>query len=106
MEESAVISAHELTSRFLYDFVGLEVVESVLQSLTQREPPLAVRLPRQAGQKEVRFAHLLSGEVAVEGIVETAAPEKPGRLEERIDELENQIRDLQLQFDQFRKQFE
>src|SRR3954467_10812569 len=44
----------------LYDFVGLEHVESVLQGLIQRQPALIVRLPRQTGQKEVRIAHLLS----------------------------------------------
>jgi uncharacterized protein YceH (UPF0502 family) len=91
----------------LYDFPDLEQVEATLNALIGRQPALAVRLPRQAGQKEVRFAHLLSGEVPSEDVVvEAAAAEKPGRLEERIDELDKQIRDLQSQFDQFRKQFE
>src|SRR5262245_27702025 len=51
----------------LYDFSGLEEVEQTLHSLTTKEPELLViKLPRQAGQKEARFAHLLSGEVHVE----------------------------------------
>src|SRR5437588_5276409 len=51
----------------LYDFSGLEEVEHTLHSLGARESdPLVIKLPRQAGQKEVRYAHLLSGEVDVE----------------------------------------
>src|SRR6188768_3577674 len=50
----------------LYEFSGLEEVESTLNSLITREPdPLVTRLNRQPGQKEARFAHLLSGEVSV-----------------------------------------
>ena len=37
----------------------------VCRSLMQREPPLAVMLPRQPGTKESRYAHLLSGEIDV-----------------------------------------
>src|SRR2546426_4966072 len=47
----------------LYDFSSLEQVETTLNSLMSGEPLLALRLPRQSGQKEVRYAHLLSGEV-------------------------------------------
>jgi uncharacterized protein YceH (UPF0502 family) len=71
----------------------------------QREPPLVVRLPRQAGQKEVRFAHLLSGEISVD-VSEPEPLEHPNNLEERIDELQKEVRDLQRQFAEFRKQFE
>src|SRR4051812_14127351 len=47
----------------LYEFSGLEEVEETITSLVHREPePLIVRLARQAGQKEARVAHLLSGE--------------------------------------------
>src|SRR5206468_2973325 len=44
-------------------FEGLEDVQSTLQRLTQREPPVVTVLPRQAGTKEARYAHLLSGDV-------------------------------------------
>ena len=42
-------------------------------ALITRDEPLVVRLPQQAGQKEVRFVHLLSGEVDVEAYAEAEA---------------------------------
>ena len=61
------------------------------------EPPLVVRLPRQSGQKEVRYAHLLSGEVRL-----TEPEVEP----DRIGKLEREVDDLKKQFEEFRKQFE
>ena len=52
----------------MYRFEELEDVLSALQRLMQREPPLAVALPRQPGTKEVRYAHLLSGEIDVSAL--------------------------------------
>jgi uncharacterized protein len=88
----------------LYDFSGLDQVETTLNSLTAGESPLVVRLPRQSGQKELRYAHLLSGEVK---FVE-AAPEAEPQLDtlERIGRLEKEVEDLKEQFENFRKQFE
>ena len=84
-------------SNRLYDFSSLEEVETTLASLMSREPPLVARLPRQTGQKEVRYAHLLSGEV------QFAEPEVEP---DRIGKLEKEVEDLKKQFEQFRKQFE
>ncbi len=84
-------------SNRLYDFSSLEEVELTLNSLMSREPPLIVRLPRQAGQKEVRYAHLLSGEVTFT---------EPEPELDRIGKLEKEVEDLKKQFEQFRKQFE
>src|SRR5262245_17551343 len=48
----------------LHEFSGLDEIEQTLNGLITHDPePLVTRLPRQVGQKEVRFAHLLSGEV-------------------------------------------
>jgi uncharacterized protein YceH (UPF0502 family) len=98
------------TSR-LHEFSGLEEVEAVLNGLISHEPePLVVRLPRQPGQKEVRFAHLLSGEIDVEALA--SEPERPSRhsgverLEQKVDALTAEIERLKDQFEQFRKQFE
>lgn len=85
----------------LYDFSSLEDVETTLSSLMSLEMPLIARLPRQAGQKEVRYAHLLSGSVAHN---ETEAEPEPEL--DRIGKLEREVEDLKKQFDQFRKQFE
>ncbi|MCA1558360.1 MAG: YceH family protein, partial [Acidobacteria bacterium] len=42
----------------LYDFNGLDEIEETLSSLTGKEPQsLVSKLPRQPGQKEVRYAH-------------------------------------------------
>lgn len=86
------------TSR-LYDFKSLEDVETTLNSMMTGDLPLIVRLPRQSGQKEVRYAHLLGGEVSL--TEEEAEPEV-----DRIGKLEKEVEDLKKQFELFRKQFE
>ncbi|MDQ2937113.1 MAG: YceH family protein [Acidobacteriota bacterium] len=101
----------------LHEFSGLEEVESTLNSLISREPdPLVARLPRQPGQKEVRFAHLLSGEVAVEAFPETERrPEisarstqgdRVSKLESEVEDLKTELGRLQQQFEGFKKQLE
>ena len=96
----------------LHEFSGLEEVEATLNGLISRDPdPLVVRLPRQPGQKEVRFAHLLSGEIDVVEI-ETREP-RPAPVPSRVEQLEQkvaalttEIETLKEQFEQFKKQFE
>ncbi|MDQ1424430.1 MAG: uncharacterized protein QOD72_1928, partial [Acidimicrobiaceae bacterium] len=46
----------------MYAFADLAAVEATLDRLAAREEPLAVRLPRQPGQKDARYAHLVAGE--------------------------------------------
>jgi len=88
-------------SNRLYDFSGLEQVDTTLNALMSRQPPLVVRLPRQTGQKEVRYAHLLSGTVKM------TEPETEPEVEpDRIGKLEREVEDLKRQFQEFRKQFE
>ena len=94
----------------LHEFSSLEEVEETLNGLISREPePLVVRLPRQPGQKEGRFAHLLSGEIDVEALavepVERPAPRRTG-LEEKVDALAAEVEKLKEQFEEFKKQFE
>jgi hypothetical protein len=47
----------------MHDFAGLSEVEEALEGLAAREEPLVVRLERQPGQKEARYAQLLGGPV-------------------------------------------
>jgi uncharacterized protein YceH (UPF0502 family) len=47
----------------MHNFGGLSEVETILEELASREEPLVVRLERQPGQKEARYAQLLSGPV-------------------------------------------
>jgi len=97
----------------LHEFSGLEEVESTLNTLISREPdPLVMRMPRQAGQKEARFAHLLSGEVIVDTATEAVAPAR-GRgndrvlaLEAEVETLKAEVGMLKTQFEGFKKQFE
>ena len=88
-------------SNRLYDFSSVEQLEGTLSSMMGGESPLVVRLARQTGQKEVRYAHLLSGEVSGE-----TALEEPEVELDRIGKLEREVEDLKRQFEQFRKQFE
>ncbi len=92
----------------LHDFAGLNEIEETLNALISRDSePLVVRLPRQAGQKEVRFAHLLSGEpVQVEPVAETARVSAREALEQKVDRLAAEVEGLRQQFEQFKKQFE
>jgi uncharacterized protein YceH (UPF0502 family) len=100
-------------SERLAHFDTLADVETTLNALIERSPsPLASRLPRQAGQKEVRYAHLLSGEVAAdtpdanEPIAGASQADRIAALEETTTELRKEVVDLRQQLDEFRKQFE
>ncbi|HEU4768394.1 MAG TPA: DUF480 domain-containing protein [Pyrinomonadaceae bacterium] len=93
----------------MHEFAGLDEIEQTLNALMSRDDdPLVVRLPRQPGQKEVRFAHLLSGEVQFEAVAEAVVPRVSQReaLEQKVDMLAAQIEELRQQFEQFKKQFE
>src|SRR6516162_2520032 len=59
-------------SERMYAFEDLDAVHSALNLLMRREPPLVKVLPRQAGTKESRFMHLLSGDAEQEGANESA----------------------------------
>jgi len=97
----------------MYRFEELSDVQSTLQKLMQREPPLVKMLPRQPGTKESRYAHLLAGDI--EGYVAPpeSAPsqadqedERMERLETEVAELRRELADLKQQMESFRKQFE
>jgi uncharacterized protein YceH (UPF0502 family) len=100
-------------SNRIHEFPSLDDVETTLNSLMTRQPALVVRLPRQTGHKEVRYAHLLSGDVVVDGGVNlesapTAAStgDRVAKLEQTAEELRQEVERLKQQFDQFKKQFE
>ena len=104
----------------LYEFADLREVEETLDGMAQRDGPLVAKLPRQAGRKEARYAHLLSGQPAVEeeadAQVLTAAPrahasragdgERVARLEAEVEALRGELAEMRRQFEEFRKQFE
>jgi len=101
----------------LHEFSGLEEVEAALNSLISREPDwLVTRLSRQPGQKEARFAHLLSGEVSSEAPSQTessreTAPrssqaDRVSKLESELETVKAEVEKLREQFEGFKKQFE
>jgi len=80
----------------LFDFSDLDDVQFALQHLIEREPAMVVALPRQPGQKEGRYAHLLSGQPDISAISRaTASAGASAGLEARVTELETQLEDLQ-----------
>ena len=107
----------ELRSRAerMHHFDDLGEVQSALQRLMSRQPPLVKVLARQPGTKESRYIHLLSGDVepvSSLGVHEAPAvtgrenADKLSRLESEVAEMRKDIADLKQQFAAFRKQFE
>jgi len=80
----------------LFEFDDLDDVHFVLQRLAEHEPPLVMALPRQPGQKEVRYVHLLGGEPdpADYESAPAAGPAAAG-LAARVDSLELAVELLQ-----------
>lgn len=101
-------------SERLYEFDDLEAVEACLNRLIDWQPePLVTRLPRQTGYKEIRYAHLLSGEPRVlpgSNVRTELVPAPPAdtiaRLQASVENLEKELAELRIQFAEFRKQFE
>ncbi|AJK50652.1 hypothetical protein, DUF480 family [Burkholderia plantarii] len=52
-----------LNSARLHGFADVSSVESFLDELAERTPPLVVKLPRAPGERESRWMHLLCGEI-------------------------------------------
>jgi uncharacterized protein YceH (UPF0502 family) len=107
----------ELRSRAerMHHFDELSEVQSALQRLMNREPPLVKVLARQPGTKESRYVHLLSGEaeLATSPTMDVHPPvtsrqsaDKHSRLESEVADLRKDVEDLKQQFAAFRKQFE
>ena len=93
-------------SNRLCDFADAAEVEAALQSLMTREDgPFIARLPRAAGARESRYAHLFSG--LIESVEEPAAAEQPVpggtmSLSERVSRLEERVNRLQAEIDVLR----
>jgi uncharacterized protein len=94
----------ERTGR-LHEFGSLGEVQETLDRLATRGEPLISKLERQPGQKDARYAHLLSGPVdaAAASVSQRsdAAPPQNGRFEE----LEAEVSSLRSELDAFREEF-
>ncbi|HSM79385.1 MAG TPA: YceH family protein [Bryobacteraceae bacterium] len=92
-------------SERMHAFADLEEVERALDKLAEwPDVPLVRKLPRQPGQKEVRYAHLLAGEPAVQA--EDAAPAAPNAPGSRIAVLEEEVRRLSSAFAELKQRFD
>ena len=80
-------------SHRLFEFDDLDDVQFALKTLFDHEPPLAIPLPKQVGQKEGRYAHLLSGEPDMSEVAATTAAARPptSGLQARIEALELEL---------------
>jgi uncharacterized protein len=100
----------------MHRFEHLDEVQSTLQRLMQREPPLVTMLARRPGTKEARFAHLLCGNVEDAVVARAPSPafstdgysdvERVQQLESEVADLRKEVADLKQQFGSFRRQFE
>lgn len=86
----------------MYEFESLNQVHDVLNKLATAQPPFAKELPRQAGQKETRFVHLL-GETIVESDVAAQTVNSNNtleELEERLLKVETELAELKATINQ------
>jgi uncharacterized protein YceH (UPF0502 family) len=93
----------------LFEFIDLSHVDVTLQALMTLHPPLIAQLPRRPGQKETRYAHLLSGppqaDVSEAESVQPFGPDRLDLLEQTVDTMRAELAELRAQFDEFRRQF-
>ncbi|MFI5253330.1 MAG: YceH family protein [Bacteroidota bacterium] len=112
-------TAGELRNRSgsMHTFGTVDEVETTIIALSAHVPPLVIKLARAAGQKEVRYTHLLSGQPSPLEIVQSLKPEKAvlkiqteneriALIEEQVKTLKGEIEKLNERFDQFKKEFE
>lgn len=80
--------------------------ETILDTLAKREDgPFVVRLPREPGRRESRYAHLFSGEVDVAALTSASAASEPARYEpSRLEKLEEEVRQLRAELDALKAQ--
>ncbi|MDI3326490.1 DUF480 domain-containing protein [Pontibacterium granulatum] len=89
----------------LHEFANVQEVESALQALAERDDaPLVVRLAKEPGKREARYAHLFSGEVSAATPETTTA--EPNSLSHRISALEDTLANQQELIDELRAEIE
>jgi uncharacterized protein len=106
----------------MHIFHEVERVEGTLKTLMEdRATLLAMQLPRAPGTKEARYAHLLSGQLAVERqemaegmsgntvsatVIEGRGDDRIAALEDEVQQLRAEVNWLSRQLSEFKKQFE
>jgi len=102
-------------SERMYRFETLDDVQSTIQRLSDRQPPLVRVLPRQPGTKESRYVHLFVEDTwPTEAYPPQSASEpraandssRLAALEAEVSSLKKEIVELKQQLSDFRKQFQ
>lgn len=100
---------HTRTER-LADFPAMDDVRDTLERMMQREPTLIVRIPHGPGQREDRYMHLLSGPIDVASTAfvssQRVASARANPVEERLEQLENEVASLKDALDALRARVE
>jgi len=96
-------------SERIFSFSDLEELERVLEKMAEfAEGAMVRRMARMTGQKEARFAHLLSGEPpAVEGEPAAASyhVSRPAHVEGEIQTLRDEVADLKRRLERLESLF-
>ena len=90
-------------SERMHNFADLAEAEAVLDRLAVwPDGALVKKLPRQPGQKEQRYAQLLTGEPNIEAAADYAASAAPTR----VEKLEHDLTTLRAEFDDLKRRFD
>ncbi len=85
----------------MHRFEELGDVLAVLDKMAQYDPPLVTALPRQPGSREIRYAHLLSGQPDLSQLPapssDSAAPTRSFADNDRLTQLEAEVASLREQ---------
>lgn len=90
----------------LYEFADLNEVNETVENLMRPENLIVAKLTRQPGQKESRYAHLLSGEIDEENLSFPQKSSASGTQNERIEKLESEMEELRGELNEFKQNFE
>jgi len=97
----------KINSGRMYEFESLEEVQLVLEKLSSAELRFVIQLPRRAGQKELRYMHLLGGQ---RDLTESDKPEELAAmpvngLEARLTKVEQELSELKEAFEKLVKEW-
>lgn len=81
-----------------------EVEDALLNLATREDGPFVAQLPREAGRRDSRYAHLFSGDVEIPDTPRAAAsPESRSRPQtDRIERLEELVEELRRELDELK----
>lgn len=98
-----------IRSERLCEFADVNETESVLKRLMEREDgPFVVRLPREAGKRESRYAHLFCGEVEVShAVAESGVSVRATTTDrDRIEGMERALQALRVEIEEIKRRLD